>query len=566
MVEHFFTRFVATAGYEVLAIPFKEPTAILEAARWAHAIFIQWDGKEQMGHELIQRMNQFEGSLRPTGLIYCITTSSIKIAALPPKLSRQANITSWYELPDDKENLLSELSLLMPDDFDDFSGDLAKADLPLLHELQLESLAGKHLIGTIKKAWDDRNHRATTTTRIKDEILRSHVTFFHEDDARTNDFRSFLTEVRFKYHDEFSDLITCMRWIRGHGTDCIVVWYDPKSKKSATLLRMVTESRSFARIPLVVVYAAETDLAHFKKTYGDLYIDKFIQFDRIREKFRNSVIEAFETVKRGGDHRSILSELRAQAQDLPGENYKPLSASECEAACDQIGTDPSKRYWADTERLIELAKLKDLGRFTVLADDYGRRYRNFDASLSLLVAQCIADKDSLKSRTQVFAESIFSLKDLNGDRLARAAITLCRLSALDALRILMQSWWSSRDTYPIGDEFYFVLSRMAQQSGLLALERSLLALAVRGDPLRNDYIEAYALHLLQTGHPAQTLRLAEQLKDSEYFPLKKALMISLHAYIQRGDTQAATKILDELIAKWPHDKQVATLKKLKKSG
>ncbi len=559
-LEDFFTRVVAPAGYEVRCISFKEPGAILDTARWAHAIFIQWDGRGQMGHDLIQRMNQSSGSLKPGGTIYGVTTSSIKIEILPPKQSRQANISGWYNVPDDKDLLLTELSLLMPDSFDDFSADVTKANMAMLGTIPLESLAGKHLIGVIKKAWDERAHRAATVTRIKDEILRSHVTFFHEDDARTNDLHSFLTEVSFKYHDEFSDLSACMRWIRGHGTDCIVVWYDTKSEQSATLLRMLTENRSFRRIPIVVLYAAEADIAHFKSQCGDLFVDKFIQFDRHREKFRTALIEAFELAANDRSDRRLLDELRSQAQDFPADGVKSLSMAEIDAACDKIATESSKKYWADTERLLGISRLRDVTRFSTEASDYGHKYHSFDATLSLMLAHCVTAKENIDSKTCVFVESIMAMGDLNMDRLARAAMTLARLGATKALTELMNSWWQSKDKLNVGHEFYFVLSRMANQSGLTALERALLALAIKGDPLRHEYVEAYAQHLLATGHPRQALRLAEILQKSEYFPAKRAAIIVFNAHVMRDDKSAANKTLQEMTTRWPQDKQVAALK------
>jgi hypothetical protein len=176
----------------------------------------------------------------------------------------------------------------------------------MLSELQLESLSGKHLIGNIKTAWDDRLYRATNVTRIKDEILRSHVTFFHDDDARTNDLKTFLTDVRFKYHDEFTEVTSCMRWIRGHGTDCLVVWYDNKSKSSELLLRMYQENRNFRRIPVIVLHASESDIDLFKNQCPDLFVDRFILFDRNRERFRTALIETFEGLGKEHSRRRLL--------------------------------------------------------------------------------------------------------------------------------------------------------------------------------------------------------------------------------------------------------------------
>jgi hypothetical protein len=448
----------------------------------------------------------------------------------------------------------------MPDTFDDFALDVTKAAWPLLNELPLESLAGKHLIGAIKKSWDERAHRAATVTRIKDEILRSHVTFFHEDDARTNDFHSFLTDVRFKYHDEFSDLTSCMRWIRGHGTDCIVVWYDTKSEKSATLLRMVTENRNFRRIPMIVLYAAEADLAHFKAHCGDLFIDKFIQFDRHREKFRNALIEAFELMTSDRSDRRLLDELRSQTQNFPADGAKSFSLTEIDAACDKIAADPTKKYWADTERLLGISRLKDVKRFTSAAAEFEHKYQSFDAMISLMLAHCVVSKESQDARTRQFAESVMAMADINDDRLARSAMTLARLNAAPALKDLLNAWWRAKDKFHIGHEFYFVLSRVAVQAGLAALERSLLALAIKGDPLRLEYVDAYAHHLLQTGHPRQALRLADMLQKSEYFPPKRAAMIAFQAHIVRDDQSAAHQTLQDMLSRWPHDKSVAALK------
>jgi hypothetical protein len=559
-LEDFFTRFVVPAGYEVRGFTFKEPAAILDNARWADAIFIQWDGRGQMGSELIDRINRATSGLKANVSIFGITTSKFKIETLPPKLSRLANISGWYELPDDKDQLLLELSLLMPDEYDDFKADISQSDLEFLHELPLESLRGKHLIGLIQKSWDERLHRAKTVTRIKDEILRSHVTFFHEDSARTNDLNSFLTDVRFKYHDEFSDLDTCMRWIRGHGTDCIVVWYDEKSHKSATLLRMYTESRHFPRIPLVVLYAADADLEHFKSKCGDLFVDKFIKFDRNREKFRTALIDAFELIGKDHGDRRLLDELRSQSLDFPPAGYKALSLLEIDAACNKIAAEPKKKYWADVERLLGFARHKDLTRFAVAVTEFVKNYKNFDAHLSIMISSCVASKEYSDTATRNFFDALASMGDLTLDRISRASLTMIRINAVDALKKILNAWWQSKDKFQIGHEFYFAASRWAGFSNLISLERILLALAIKGDPLRNEYVEAYANHLLNSGHPRHALQIGDYLSLCEYFPFKRARMISINAHLALGNKTSAISVIDELITRLPSDNTLAAIK------
>ena len=559
-LEDVFTNDIAAGNYEVKAFSFKDPGSLLDNAKWADAIFIQWDGRGQFGHDLITRITSGSGSSRTLASVYAVTTSKIKIEILNPKSSRQINIAGWFDLPIENELLLKELSLLIPDEYDHFSSDLINCKLPLMAELPLESLAGKHLLGTIKSAWDERIHRSKSVTRIKDEILRSHVTFFTHDEARTAELRNFLTSVQFKYHDEFSDLTSCLRWIRGHSTDCLVVWYEPKGLDSETLIRVYTENRGFRRIPIVVLYPTEESLAHFKKHCPDLFVDKVVHFDRNREKFRVALVEAIETIGTEHGPRRLLDELRQTSMDFQPENSRALTPAEVELACAEIEHDSSKTYWAATERLLGLIRRKDPEALRRALESYESTHSSFDGALTAMVVRSGLSKQDAENATRDFMHKMPFMKDFNFDRLVRASIILSRLGANDALKTLLVLWWQSKDKYPASHEFYWAASRWASREGFLALERALLALAVKLEPLRNDYVESYASHLITTNHPQQALALGEYLAKSEYFPIKKAISIILNATLKMDDKVKGSNILSQMLHKWPADKYLIGLK------
>jgi hypothetical protein len=559
-IEDFFVRNVASAGYEVKAIPYKDLGAILDTASWADAIFLQWDGRGQMGHDLSQRFHTGAGAHRVSSGIYAVTTAKIKIETLNPKASRAIGISAWFEVPTQKDDLLKELSLLIPDQFDDFNPELQSCGLTMLSELPLESLSGKHLVGNIKTAWDERLYRATHVTRIKDEILRSHVTFFHDDDARTNDLKTFLTDVRFKYHDEFTEVTSCMRWIRGHGTDCLVVWYDNKSKSSELLLRMYQENRNFRRIPIIVLHASESDLDLFKNRCPDVFVDRFILFDRNREKFRTALIETFEGLGKEHSRRRLLDEIRATAQDFPPDIQKSLSPQELDAACAEIAKETGKNYWSEAEHLLALARFRDTARFPVAVQSFEKSWNTFDAAITLLIARVSYDKQELTAATQQFFHKFPFLEDLNFDRLVRATIVLAKTNAVEALKKVLLLWWQSKEKFPVAHEFYFAASRWASLSGFASLERALLAKAIKDEPLRADYVEAYGNHLIICDHIAHALQLGEMLLKSDYFPPRRALLMIINAHLKNDDKAAALASVEEILRRWPGDRQAMAMR------
>jgi hypothetical protein len=559
-IEDFFSRFVVTAGYEVKLIPYKEIGSLLDSAHWADAIFLQWDGRGQIGHDLIQRFFTGVGAHKVSCSIYAVTSNHFKIEILNPKASRAIGISNWFEIPTNKDELLKELSLLIPDQYDEFSTELESCGLPLLRQLPLESLAGKHLIGLIKSAWEDRFHRATNVTKVKDEILRSHVTFFHDDEARTNELKTFLTDIKFKYHDEFSDLIACTRWIRGHGTDCLVVWYDAKSTNSVLLLRMYLQNRTFRRIPFVVLHASDSDVALFKKNFPDIFIDKFILYDRNKEKFRTALVESFEIVSKDHGSRHILDTLRHTAQDFPPDKKHLMTQQEVEAAITELNKDEGKKYWAETEHLLAISRFHDMTRYPIAEQVYQKSWAGFDASFNLMTARAGLGKQELIPAIQQFLERFSLLDDLNFDRLVRTSNVLARLGSAEALKKVLVMWWQSKDRFPVGHEFYFTASRWAGLSGHTSLERALLALALKAEPLRNDYVEAYISHLIHCSHLMHAQQLCEYLIKSEYFPPKRALMILYNLHHKSNNKSAALSTLDEILTRWPGDRQSLALK------
>ena len=532
----------------------------MDNAKWADAIFIQWNGRGQLGHDLISRLTHGSGPSRTLVSVYAVTSSKIKIEILNLKSSKQANIAGWFDLPTQTDLLLKELALLIPDDYDHFAKDLINCGLPLMAELPLESLAGKHLLGTIKNAWDVRLHRSKTVTRLKDEVLRSHVTFFTHDEARSVELKNFLTSIQFKYHDDFSDLTSCFRWIRGHSTDCLVVWYDAKSLDSETLIRMYTENRGFRRIPIIVLYPTENALAHFRKYCQDLFVDKVLHFDRNREKFRVALVEAIETLGKEHGARRLLDEMRQISLEFQPETSRALTPVEVDLACTEIDLDPGKTYWAATEKLLALVRRKDLEAIRTSLETYEGKYSSFDSALTAMVVRSGLSKQETENATRDFIQKMPFMKDFNFDRMVRASIVLSRLGASAPMKTLLILWWQSKDKYPASHEFYWAASRWAFLEGFVGLERSLLALAIKLEPLRNDYVEAYVNHLIATNHPGHAIDLGEYLQQSDYFPRKKAMLIVFNAMVKKEDQAGGAAILTRMILKWPTDKYLAGLK------
>ena len=178
-LENFFVQEIAPIGYEVRAIAFKDWASARDATRWANAIFVQWDGRGQSGQNVLIELQKGASTSASYATIYAVTTSSIRIEILNDRLSRQLNIFRWFDLPKEAEALTNELSLLIPDEFDNFDGDVGKCQLPFVDEVPFESFGGKHFVEFIKSSWENRRIESENVTKIKDEIRRRNITVFH---------------------------------------------------------------------------------------------------------------------------------------------------------------------------------------------------------------------------------------------------------------------------------------------------------------------------------------------------------------------------------------------------
>jgi hypothetical protein len=366
-----------------------------------------------------------------------------------------------------------------------------------------------------------------------------------------------LTSVNFKCSTGFFDLVSCMRWLRTNGTNCLIVWCDKNSYDSESLLRMYTEARSFRRVPLLVLYSSEEALSEFKQRNSDLFIDQFIFFDRHRERFEGYILASLSLVDIETSPRKILDDLRTTSLDFPPPSSIPLAAGQVEIACDTIAAEAGKRYWADAEQALAAVRFGNGGRQHC---ELQLKYGTFDALLNDTAVRCSQSKEEAESATQYMVNQLMSLSDLNFERMVRASILLTRTGCTDALKNFLNMWWTSSDRFPVSFEFYWAASRWAQQTGALALERAFLVIAIKMEPLRNEIVESYANHLLATGHTKQVYQLGEFLSRSRYFPIKKSQMILVNVLIKIDDNAGASLILAQMIARSPHDKQLMKLK------
>lgn len=554
-LENFFVQEIAICGYEVLAFPFKNIASIRQSINWANAIFVQWDGRGQLGQGLLLELQKT--SEKCSANLYAVTASSIRIEGLNERLSRQLGIARWFDLPKEGETLKTELAQLIPDQFDDFSKEIETCELTFVKDFPYADLGSKHLVDEIKSAWDARFAAAEAVTRIKDEVRRRHITIFHSTETRVAELKSMLTSVNFKCSIGFSDLVSCTRWLRTNGTDCLIVWCGENSHDSESLLRMYTEARSFRRVPLLVLYSSEVALADFKKRNPDLFIDQFIFFDRQREKFEGYILASLSRVDQEASPRKILDDLRTTSLDFPPPSSIPLSVGQVEIACDAIAAEPGKMYWAEVEHALAAVRFGNGSRQRC---ELQLKYGTFDALLNDTAVRCSQSREEAESATQYMVNQLMSLSDLNFERIVRASILLTRTGCTDALKNFLNMWWTSSDRFPASFEFYWAASRWAQQTGSLALERAFLGIAIKMEPLRNEIVESYANHLLATDHTKQVYQLGEFLSRSRYFPLKKSQMILINVLVKINDKVGASLILAQMIARSPHDKQLIKLK------
>ena len=554
-LENFFVQDIAPSGYEVRAFPFKDLESVRQSIKWAHAIFVQWDGRGQSGQELLMQFQKL--SIKISASIYAVTVSSIRIEGLNDRLSHQLNIARWFDLPKEAEILKTELSQLMPDEYLNYSKEVEKCELSFVNEVSFGNLSAKHFVNEIKLAWDARFAAVEAVTKIKDEVRRRHITIFHSIETRVAELKAMLTSINFKCSTGFSDLVSCTRWLRTNGTDCLIVWCGENCHDSEILLRMYTEARSFRRIPLLVLYSSEVALSDFKKRNSDLFIDQFIFFDRQREKFEGAILACLSLVDAETSTRKLLDDLRTSSLDFPSPSSNPLTLAEVEAACGAIAAEPGKMYWAEAESALAAVRLASGGR---LHSELELKYGTFDSLMNDTAVRCSQSKEEADSATQYLVNQLMLLSDLNFERIVRASIFLTRTGCADSLKNFLNLWWGSSDRFPTSYEFYWAASRWAQQTGALALERAFLGLAIKLEPLRNEIVESYANHLLATGHTKQVYQLGELLSRSRYFPIKKSQMILVNVLIKINDKVGASLILAQMIARSPNDKQLMKLK------
>ncbi len=522
----------------------------LKSALTADAVFVQWDGRANTGHEIIS--NWAQGNAAPKGSVYAVTTSKIRVDTLAAKPSRLLHIAAWFDIPIESEKLKTELALLVPDTYDDFTSDLANCGLRMLADQPLPRLRGKHLIDEIKAAWDERAQRQASFKRGLDPSTQKHILLYVADQARSNELTQFLTENKFKYHDKADDAAKAIAFVRGHGTDCLLIWYDKHSESAELFLRMHLELRALKRIPVVVVVPGEEHLKTFRERASDIFVDKTILFDRNRERFRSALHEAFDFVTHESAERKILEELRAPAKENLTNTVAP-DALQLEIACTQILSDPSKIYWSNVEHLMGYARLKDATKFDSFLDYFNSRYQTFDAAITVASARCQYLREEADAAIHTLVSRLPKLSDLSAERLLRAGVLAARYQFSQGMVNILELWWAHRDKWAIDHQFYFIASRFCSIKGFYALERSLLALAIRQDPLRSDYVEAYSHHLATTGHYGHVVKLCEYLLESTYFPRRKAMQMLIHAHIKIKNHTAALILIEEQLKQTPAD-------------
>lgn len=533
----------------------KNRSDFMQQALRADAVFVQWDGRANTGHEIISGWAQ--GQSTPRGSIYALTTSKIRVDTLAAKPSKLLNIAGWFDIPVETEKLNAELALLVPDVYDDFTINLANSGLRMLGELPLPRLRGKHLIDEIKTAWDERAQKLTAVLRGTQSIYPKHILLYCMDQPRSNELSTFLNENRFKYHTVFDQPSAALKYMRGHSTDAIVAWYDHLADSTESFLRMHLEQRGARRVPIIVIFPSEDDVRIFHERAPTIIVDKVMIFDRNRDRFRTSIIDSFDILEHEKPPRKILEDLRLTAKEQPDTKAIPLDALQLEIACTQLGSDPSKVYWADIERLYGYARLKDAAKFDTQLSYVAQVYKNFDARFSIAASRCQFLREEAPAAIHGLISRLSEIKDLTEERLFRAGMFAAKNQYVEGIVPVIELWWNNRQRWELDHQFYFVAAKFCALKGLLALERALLALAIRQDPLRNDYVEAYCAHLAATNHHGHVIKLAEYLLTSEFFPRRRAVMILAQAHMKLNNIAAAVGIVDEQLRQTPEDRLLA---------
>ena len=547
------------AGMQVDCIHLsKNRNDFLQLALKADAVFVQWDGRANTGHEIIS--NWAQGNAAPRGSIYAVTTSKIRIDTLAAKPSKLLNISGWFDIPVETEKLNAELALLVPDVYDDFTVDLANSGLRMLAELPLPRLRGKHLIDEIKTAWDERAQKLSAVTRGTQSTFPKHILLYCVDQARSNELSTFLNENRFKYHAAFDQPAAALKFMRGHTTDAIVAWYDRNADSAELFLRMHLEQRGARRIPIIVVFPTDEDMRAFQERAPTVILDKAILFDRNRDKFRASIIDAFDILEHEKPPRKTLEDLRITAKESLDFKAVPLDALQLEIACTQLGSDPAKVYWADAERLYGYARLKDSAKFDTQLSYVAHTYKNFDARFNIAASRCLLLREDSATAIHGFVSRLAEIKDLSEDRLFRAGVFAAKSHYPEGIVPVIEFWWNTRQRWPLDHQFYFVAAKFCALKCLFALERSLLAMAIRQDPLRNDYVEAYCSHLAATNHHGHVIKLCDYLLTSDYFPRRRAVKILAQAHMKLQNNAAAIALIEEQLKVTPEDRSLAALR------
>lgn len=536
----------------------KHRNEFMQLATHADAVFVQWDGRANTGHEIISGWAQ--GQASPKGPVYVVTTSKIRIDTLAAKPSKLLNIAGWFDIPVETEKLNAELALLVPDVYDDFTADLANSGLRMLAELPLPRLRGKHLIDEIKFSWDERQQKTQSMARSSQSIYPRHFLLYCADEARRNELSTFLNEIRLKFHDTFDHPASALRFMRGHTTDCLLIWYDRQSATAEEFLKMHLEQRSAKRIPIVMICTTEEDMRAFNERAPLLIVDKFVIYDRNRDRFRSNVIDVFDVLENDKPPRKILEELRIPAKESPEINIEPPDSLQLEIACTQLGSDPGKVYWSDAERLFGYARLKEGAKFEAHLSYFTHRYQNFDARLNIVAARCQNLREEAQAAIHAFTTRLADMKDLNEERLLRAGSFVAKNGYTPGLKTIVELWWNNRQSSDIDHQFCFVASRFCALKGFFALERSLLAMAIRQDPLRNDYVEAYCSHLANTNHYGHVIKLCEYLLSSKYFPRRRAVAMLAQAHMKLNNNAAASALIAEQLKITPNDRHLLGLR------
>lgn len=555
-------------GMQLECFSYNNVDEFVRAARTADAVFLQWDGRANTSHDLLTQWSQRPNG--PRGVLYVVTTSKIRLDPLPSKVIKQLNIAGWYDIPEDASKLKTELSILVPDPFNDPAAELQASGLDKVFDTPLLRLRGRHLVGEITSAWNERSTAQQNFMRVRDEIQRPHLTFFAADQGVGSELKQFLVDAKYKNFEVFHDADDALKFMRGHSTDALICWYDHASRATEDLLQSRLESRSSKAIPIVLLYTDQTVVKVFQDRCPRLHVDIFFHFDRSRENFRFALLSAFQKSRSPLNPLQILDELRAPPRDHPNATKSsaseiskscPPTASELDILCDRLAAEPGKAYWADAERLLGYARLKEAQKFESMLMIFSSRYSHFDAQLVIAISRSQIFREEAPSAAHGLTIKINGLPALNSDRLFRAGTFFSRSESMQALKSLLDYWWNNQDRHMIDHQFFFLASRYAYLGGYKSLERSLLGMALRGDPLRSDYVEAYAHHLYITDHPGHVVMLCEFLAFSKYFPFRKGQTLLLNAHMKLRNHRAALTLIQTMLKDTPDDKALLALEK-----